>query len=84
MLHRPVVPLPGTLQPEKLGQRLGTETQASENKKNISKIKKLRNQSQLKEQNSPEEANNERDLCSLTDIKFKKEVIKIVKELEQK
>ena len=29
-------------------------------------MKKLRNHSQLKEQeNSPEEANNERDLCSL-------------------
>ena len=37
--------------------------------KTISKIKKLRNHSQLKEQeNSP--ANNETDLCSLTDTEF--------------
>ena len=40
---------------------------------NISKIKKHRNHSQLKEQeNSPEGANNETDLCNLTDIEFKK------------
>ena len=40
----------------------------SQNKTNISKIKKLRNHSQLKEQeNSPETANNETDLCSLID-----------------
>ena len=42
-------------------------------KKNTSKTKKLRSHSQLKEQrNSPEAANNETDLCSLTDIEFKK------------
>ena len=41
-------------------------------------MKKLRNNFQLKEQeNSPEEANNETDLCSLTDTK--KEVVKILK-----
>ena len=45
-------------------------------------MKKLRNHSELKEQeNSPEEANNETDLCSLTDTKFKKEIMKIQKEL---
>ena len=45
-------------------------------------MKKLRNHSQLKEQeNSPKEANNETDFCSLTDIKFKKEIVKILKEL---
>ena len=45
-------------------------------------MKKLRNHSQLKEQeNSPEEANNETDLCSLTDSEFKKEIVKILKEL---
>ena len=55
----------------------------SQNKTNISKIKQLRNHSQLKEQeDSPEGANNERDLCSLTDIKFKKEVMKILKEIK--
>ena len=50
-------------------------------KKNISKMKKLRNHSQLKEQNSHEAANNETDLCSLTDTEFKREVVKILKEL---
>ena len=45
-------------------------------------MKKLRNYSQLKEQeNSPERA-NERNLCSLTDSKFKKEIVKILKELK--
>ena len=40
-------------------------------------MKILRNHSQLKEQgNSPEGANNETDLCSLQDIKFKKETVK--------
>ena len=37
-------------------------------------MKKLKNHSQLKEQeNSPKRANNEKDLCSLTHTKFKKE-----------
>ena len=41
-------------------------------------MKKLRNNFQLKEQkNSPEEANNETDLCTLTDTK--KEVVKMLK-----
>ncbi|MBA7567441.1 hypothetical protein ES708_09153 [subsurface metagenome] len=54
----------------------------SQNKKNISKMKMLRNHSQLKEQeNSPEAANNEIDLCSLIDTEFKKETVKILKEL---
>ena len=45
-------------------------------------MKKLRNHSQLKEQeNSPEAASNETDLCSLTDIEFKRETVKILKEL---
>ena len=45
-------------------------------------MKTLRNHSQLKEQeNSPEAANNETDLFSLTDTKFQKKVIKIPKEL---
>ncbi|XP_020920984.1 fibronectin type-III domain-containing protein 3A isoform X1 [Sus scrofa] len=38
-------------------------------------MKKHRNHSQLKEQNSTEGANNKTDLCSLTDTEFKKEVI---------
>ena len=49
----------------------------SQKKKNISKIKKHRNHSQLKKQdNSPEAPNNATDFCSLTDIEFKREVVK--------
>ena len=45
-------------------------------------MKKHRNHFQLKEQeNSPEGANNETDLCSLTDTEFKGKVMKILKEL---
>ena len=45
-------------------------------------MKKLKDDSQLKEQeNSPEGANNETDLRSLTDTEFKKETVKILKEL---
>ena len=37
-------------------------------------MKKLRDHSQLKEQkNSPQGANNETDLCRLTDTEFKKD-----------
>ena len=54
----------------------------SQNKKIIiiiSKIKKLRNHSQLKEQeSSPEGAKNETDLCSLRDSEFKREIVKIL------
>ena len=39
------------------------------------------NHSQLRQKNSPERANTETDLCSLTDTEFKKEVMKIQKEL---
>ena len=53
----------------------------SQSRKNISKIKKLRNHPQLKGQdNSPAGANNETDLYSLTD-KSKNEIVKIWKEL---
>ena len=46
------------------------------------KMEKLRNNYQLKEQeNSPEVANNETDLCSLTDVEFKREMVKTLKEL---
>ena len=45
-------------------------------------MKKLRNHSQLKEQEySPEGASNEIVLCHLTDTEFKKEMVKILKEL---
>ena len=47
-------------------------------------MKKHRNHSQLKEQEkSPKADNNETDLCSLTDIEFKGEVLKILKELRE-
>ena len=45
-------------------------------------MKTFRNHSQLKQQeNSPKAVNNETDLCSLTDIEFKREIVKILKEL---
>ena len=45
-------------------------------------MKKLRNHSKLKEQdNSPEGANNETDFCCLIDTEFKKEIVKMLKEL---
>ena len=47
-------------------------------------MKKLRNLSQLKQQeNSPKAVNNETDLCSLTDFEFKSEIVKILKELSE-
>ena len=47
-------------------------------------MKKLRNHSQLNQQeNSPKAVNNEIDLCSLTDIEFKREIVKILKELRE-
>ena len=47
----------------------------------MSKMKKLRNNSQLKERNSHEASNNETELCSLTGIEFKREIVKVLKEL---
>ena len=45
-------------------------------------MKKLRDSSQLKEQeNSPEGVYNKTDLCSLTDTEFKKDIVKILKDL---
>ena len=45
-------------------------------------MKKLRNCSQLKEQeNSPKGANNQTSFCGLTYIEFNKETVKILKEL---
>ena len=47
-------------------------------------MKKHRNHSQLKEQEkSPKANNNETDLCSLRATEFKKEVLKILKELRE-
>ena len=45
-------------------------------------MKKLRNHSQLKEQeNSPGRASGQRDLCGLTDAECKMEMVAILKEL---
>ena len=44
-------------------------------------MNKLRNHFQLKRQDSHEAANNETDLCSLSDIEFQREIVKILKEL---
>ena len=47
-------------------------------------MKKLRNHSQLKQQeNSPKAVNSETDLCSLTGSEFKREIGKILKELRE-
>ena len=47
-------------------------------------MKKHRNHSQLKQQeNSPKADNNETDLCSLIDFEFKREIVKILKELRK-
>lgn len=54
----------------------------SQDKKNIRKIQDVRNHRQLKEQeNSSEGSNNATDLCSLTETEFKREILKILKEL---
>ena len=56
----------------------------SQKKKNTSKMKNLRNDSQLKQQeNSPKAVNKETDLCSLTDLEFKRDIVKIRKELRE-
>ena len=56
----------------------------SQKKKNTSKMKKLRNHSQLKEQeNSPKAVNSETDLYNLTDVEFEKEIVKILKEVRE-
>ena len=52
-------------------------------KKNTSKMKKLRNHSQSKQQNAPKSVNNETDLCSLTDLEFKRDIVKILKALRE-
>ena len=47
-------------------------------------MKKLRNHPQSNQQeNSPQTVNNETDLGSLTDLEFKKEIVKILKELRE-
>ena len=53
-------------------------------KKIKSKMKNLRNHSQLNQQeNSPKAINNETELCRLTDLEFKREIVKILMELRE-
>ena len=52
----------------------------SQKKKEKRKMKKLGNHSQLKEkEKSPEAANNETDLCSFIETKFKRQMVKILR-----
>ena len=47
-------------------------------------MKKLRNHPQSNQQeNAPKTVNNETDLCSQTDLEFKREIVKILKELRE-
>ena len=47
-------------------------------------MKKLRNHPQLNQQEiSPKAVNNETDFCSLTDLEFKRKIVKILKELRE-
>ena len=46
-------------------------------------MKQQRNYCQLKEEKSSERTNNEADVTSLLDPEFKKEVIKMLKELKK-
>ena len=60
------------------------ENNSTKKKKTTSKMKKLRNHPQLNQQeNSPKAINNETDLCSLTKFEFKREIVKILKELRE-
>ena len=60
------------------------EYNSTKKKKTTNKMKKLRNHPQLNQQeNSAKAVNNERDLCSLTDLEFKREIVKILKELRE-
>ena len=47
-------------------------------------MKKLRNHPQSNQQeNSPKTVNNETELCSLTDLEFKRQKVKILKEIRE-
>ena len=48
-------------------------------------MRKLRNYTQLKEQeNSSDAANNETHICSIIDTELKREIVKILKEFKGK
>ena len=60
------------------------EYNSTRKKKTTSKLKNLRNHSQLNQQeNSPKAVNEDPGLCSLTDLEFKREIVKILKELRE-
>ena len=60
------------------------EYNSTRKKKTTSKMKKLRNCPQSNQQeNAPKTVNDETDLCSLTDLAFKREIVKILKELRE-
>ena len=60
------------------------EYNSTREKKKTSKTKKLRNHPQLNQQEkSPKAVNNETELCSLTDLEFKREIVKILEELRE-
>ena len=68
----------------KINSNPSKNTKGYISQKNTSKMKKLRNLSQLKQQeNSPKAVNNETKLCSLTDFEFKREIVKILKVLRE-
>ena len=47
-------------------------------------MKKLRNHPQLNQQeNSPKAVNKETSLCSMTDLEFEREIVKILKEIRE-
>ena len=57
------------------------ESNCTKKMKTKSKMKKLRNHLQLNQQeNSPKAINKEINLCSLTNLYFKREIVKILKE----
>ena len=60
------------------------EYNSTRKNKTTSKMKKLRKHTQSNQQeNSPKAVNNETDRCSLTDLEFKREIVKILKELRE-
>ncbi len=79
--HRSI-PCPHRASPTRPPWTVPNYSLASPNsQKNTSTMKKHRNRSQLIQENSRKAINNETDLCSLTDFEFKRETVKILKEL---
>uniref|UniRef100_A0A8D0UHA1 L1 transposable element RRM domain-containing protein n=1 Tax=Sus scrofa TaxID=9823 RepID=A0A8D0UHA1_PIG len=84
--NQPTLPALGKHSTAVPGQNLPghRECNSTMKKKITSKMKTLRNHSQLNQQeNSPKAVNNETELCSLTNLEFKRETVKILKELRE-